>query len=851
MSNNLLEKQIDHVLIQLAKHFDHWDIYTEKEIRNLFGSEISGIDHLILCDNNIITIQDKWESSTPTIRDINHFIKCSDDIFKRKEYKKKSYHGLFVSKKPCGKDGLKSLTNAGFSNVYTDTSIKDLAELVKIKICDMLDLELSDSDSDTQVVHKKSNSKSSTESSDEYNSEDSDDTLESNEKPNNNVSLNDIFKINIALAGCISAGKTTFANAILCNQFASCKMTRTTIVPCVYSESDDVLEYDNITKIKELIDKTNLENSNKKENLECLETILNVGKLKNFCPLKNGVHYNIYDIPGLNDSKAKKTYKTYLKNKMCNFDIVVYIIDVKNCIQTTDEHKNLEIIMKKISTFKENGYITHLITIINKIDDMTFSPDGNYKIRNQEMKDMFEQCKSDIEELAKSYDILDLCKNIIPMCAEDAFIYRLVQNNVVANIEDKYIDKYIVDQGGKQELIKLNEEIDNCSNDQSISKQEIFNKIINNENKRDICISRLSSSGFSNFERIINDILSDEKLYEMLSLKILNKLTCVKSIFDVNFNSYHGFETLCKIYEQEVKLNTLFNKMGTIRTHTRILDLLPNYKITIENNCDLCLNDSALNISHFIELLDKDLTVINTIKTMTVDNQEISQLLNDLTSIIMTTKVTIIKNNILEIEDDNLFAMITDHLMACYNKDAMPNIMDVIKERYLKYENNITLNLYKVVRYLSDKYDIISSNSIRDIIYEYLKEDKEHTLNQQVWQINKKLHDRYEDLKYVLDGYLRNGSFKNWMDDSQNDELLDKFVAEYVRLFNMNQFKSYTLRPTKLIDITPVKKSNEVIHNDMNNNLKVDEIKEVMNDSLTQSSKFDIVTLVKSHVKTD
>ena len=46
------------------------------QIKKKFDSNgsVIGVDHFIEINNFFITIQDKWEQKTPSIRDINHFI---------------------------------------------------------------------------------------------------------------------------------------------------------------------------------------------------------------------------------------------------------------------------------------------------------------------------------------------------------------------------------------------------------------------------------------------------------------------------------------------------------------------------------------------------------------------------------------------------------------------------------------------------------------------------------------------------------------------------------------------------------------------------------------------------------
>lgn len=74
-----------------------YKVLREKEIINKYGKIVKGIDHLILTEQFVITIQDKWRNSKPTLNDVNHFIKATERIG---EIEKKSYLGIYLSKLP-------------------------------------------------------------------------------------------------------------------------------------------------------------------------------------------------------------------------------------------------------------------------------------------------------------------------------------------------------------------------------------------------------------------------------------------------------------------------------------------------------------------------------------------------------------------------------------------------------------------------------------------------------------------------------------------------------------------------------------------------------------------------------
>ena len=76
----------------------------EKEIKQKFGKECSGIDFYLLIDNKNIFCQCKWENSTPSINDINHFLQSCKNTNVNNNVRK-----LFISKLKPTEAGITSL----------------------------------------------------------------------------------------------------------------------------------------------------------------------------------------------------------------------------------------------------------------------------------------------------------------------------------------------------------------------------------------------------------------------------------------------------------------------------------------------------------------------------------------------------------------------------------------------------------------------------------------------------------------------------------------------------------------------------------------------------------------------
>jgi len=97
---------------------------------------VYGIDHLIIGSDFIVSIQDKWKNSKPTLNDINHFIKAT----KRIGYiENKCYLGIYLSNMPLtsiAKSALKYENTKSYINKFieinSDTEQKLIYELSSV-----------------------------------------------------------------------------------------------------------------------------------------------------------------------------------------------------------------------------------------------------------------------------------------------------------------------------------------------------------------------------------------------------------------------------------------------------------------------------------------------------------------------------------------------------------------------------------------------------------------------------------------------------------------------------------------------------------------------------------------------
>ena len=229
------------------------------------------------------------------------------------------------------------------------------------------------------------------------------------------------------------------------------------------------------------------------DNIDELE--YNVSRIYNFKKLAKNVYLNIYNIPGLNDSSYKDLYFNYIENNFHKFDIILFVVDINSALNTSDE---IEILTKIINNCKSNnvkyGIYNKLLVIANKCDNMSIDEHNNL-ILEEEPNEMFEQIKTQVKQKVQEiYPKLEY--NIIPMSAEDSFVYRILEKNSAYNLNIKYINKFGYNEYGRNRWNRLSLE----------QKKKQIKKLIPKCNIE----STLTLTGFNGFKQIFEKYLSLE-----------------------------------------------------------------------------------------------------------------------------------------------------------------------------------------------------------------------------------------------------------------------------------------------------------------------------------------------------
>lgn len=108
-----------HVLISRT----NCKVLRENEIVNKYSRLSYGIDHLIYLPDYIICIQDKWSDIKSGLSDINHFLKCVENVHIRENNKK--CIGIYLTKLPITKGALNAFENENSKRINSFLSIYD------------------------------------------------------------------------------------------------------------------------------------------------------------------------------------------------------------------------------------------------------------------------------------------------------------------------------------------------------------------------------------------------------------------------------------------------------------------------------------------------------------------------------------------------------------------------------------------------------------------------------------------------------------------------------------------------------------------------------------------------------
>lgn len=408
------------------------------------------------------------------------------------------------------------------------------------------------------------------------NSSDTDDDGDSDQAIVPEPPLVPIDNINLCFVGGVSTGKSTILNAIFCEELTQCKIKRTTMVPTIYVENDNDAE--NLTspdlifttisdKNREIIEKT--ESGKKLDKSEYKELAFNVGKLD--INIMNGTYVNVYDIPGLNDARTKDVYYSYLDENFTKFNLVVLLVDIHSGLNTSDEIDIVNFITTHTKyELDNNKKEIYTLVVVNKADDMQLDEEGDEESLKLtgELSEMFEQVEKTITTEFNRHNIKKHLIGIIPLCAIDSYLYRMVKKHGKKfKLSPEQILKIGINENGKK-----------FSTLKPATQEKKVYEILTDEN---FINTMIKLSGFSYLEKILHKFLNenntgkkiriDNLLFEMSKYQEIRDII-IKNKKNVNeikkhIKKYHQILTTIKTIDPDayhLQVTTIVAKIVSV-----------------------------------------------------------------------------------------------------------------------------------------------------------------------------------------------------------------------------------------------------------------------------------------------
>jgi len=351
-------------------------------------------------------------------------------------------------------------------------------------------------------------------------------------------------RINIALMGGVNAGKSTTLNSISGQTLAHCHFRRATMVPVVYVETEtntcdrDAVYRKISQKNKEIIEKTEAGKQVPKE--EYGEMTFGVGKLD--MNISDEAKIAVYDIPGLNDLLTSQIYYDYLDSSFHKFNIVIFFVDIRSGLNTSDEYAILDFITTMTKHQRDNnGRDIYTLVVVNKADDMQLKPGTDEVMVTGELQEMFDHVHRTVSDEFRRKSIEKQLIGIIPLCAYDAYLYGMVK---------KFGDDFKLTP---EQILKIgtNETGKRFS---TFTPEEQSTKVYNILNDTRFVETMIQLSGFAKFEQILRKFLLKNDNGKRLRIdNILYELKGLPPISRDDYRNTVSLRSLIQRYTQVYK----------------------------------------------------------------------------------------------------------------------------------------------------------------------------------------------------------------------------------------------------------------------------------------------------------
>jgi len=387
--------------------------------------------------------------------------------------------------------------------------------------------------------------------------------------------MNPNDNINICFVGGVSTGKSTGLNGVFCQKLTECKIKRTTMVPTIYVEnenntnpysmtpSEDI--YEQVSKRNAMIiEKTEKGQRTTVEDYE--ELVFNVGKLD--INIMEDSFVNIIDMPGLNDARTKSVYYDYLETNFHKFNLIIFFVDIHSGLNTSDEIDIVNFITANTALQKDtNNREIYTLVVVNKADDMQLDETTGTINLTGELKEMYDQVEHTIQDEFSKRNIIKNLIGIVPLCAIDAYLYRMVRKHGRDfKLSPEQILKIGVNENGKKfSTLKP-----------AVQEQKVY-EILNDTN---FIETMIKLSGFGEFERILHNFLKNGNVGKKIRIdNLLYKLRKLPSIDVCKSDGIDSINRLAHLVQNYMDVYIQIKSIDVTMFETQILSFVNSIEI--------------------------------------------------------------------------------------------------------------------------------------------------------------------------------------------------------------------------------------------------------------------------------
>jgi len=497
--------------------------------------------------------------------------------------------------------------------------------------------------------------------------------------------------IHIAILGPVSAGKSTYLNALFSDTFSDMKRKKTTMLPQIYQTTNNKDIINTTEEIYKMNHDSNehilkLREENKYTQADFKELTYHVLPIPDFIKLPDKTaRYSILDMPGLNCGGGDNMYFNYIQNISKDIDIYILVFDINSGLNTTDEINILQMIAKEIEKNK-HGYV-HII--INKCDDVEYDNDGvSFKFTDDELQELYDRCV----ETANKYMTDSRGKiSMSPLCSSDLYVFRGIKNNI-NSIDEKHLDKIIMNECGKRELTKLD----------TIELKRKYIVGLIKEKESTMYNDWMKDTGYHLFQTNLNDILQTGNYIKIVEHHILIKL------LDIMSKPIKDFD---KISDKMIKINNSIQQLSSVVKKYEI----PDNITTIIKSITMKMNDYLDNgidsySASTVEIADTFISKISSLfgKIKSLFNGS-SNPFEGSEDKLRSKRISLLNLELAKKYNESIFKELVDRKMLALDKFklSIENTMKVSSEN--PYVTTIMIDLIDSISRISDSFEYIET----------------------------------------------------------------------------------------------------------------------------------------------